>query len=43
MPLLTEAEISWLDAYHARLAPALGHLLDETDRQWLSEAAKPLK
>jgi Xaa-Pro aminopeptidase len=36
------AEIAWLDAYHATLLPALGHLLDEDDRRWLSAAAAPL-
>jgi Xaa-Pro aminopeptidase len=41
--LMTEAEIAWLDAYHGRLAPALGHLLDSAEREWLAEATKPLK
>jgi Xaa-Pro aminopeptidase len=40
--LLSPAEIAWLDAYHARLLPALGHLLDEDDRRWLAAAATPL-
>ena len=33
--LLSQAEIAWLDAYHARLAPALGHLLDPAEKAWL--------
>ena len=41
--LLTAAEIAWLDAYHARLVPALGLLLDATEREWLAQATKPLK
>ena len=40
--LMTHAEIAWLDAYHARLAPALDRLLDDADRRWLAAAAAPL-
>lgn len=40
--LLSPAEIGWLDAYHARIGPALAHLLDETERRWLAEATAPL-
>jgi Xaa-Pro aminopeptidase len=42
LPLLSPAEIAWLDAYHARLAPALDRLLADDDRRWLAQAAAPL-
>jgi Xaa-Pro aminopeptidase len=42
-PLLMAAdEIDWLDAYHAKLTPALAHLLDADDQAWLAEATRPL-
>jgi Xaa-Pro aminopeptidase len=41
--LLTEAEVAWLDAYHARLLPALGRLLDPAEREWLEAATRPLE
>jgi Xaa-Pro aminopeptidase len=37
--LLDAAERGWLDAYHARLLPALSHLLDEDEKRWLERAA----
>ncbi len=40
--LLTAAEIAWIDAYHAGLGAALGHLLDEDERTWLAAATRPL-
>jgi len=40
--LLTPDEIVWLDGYHARLGPALSHLLEEPERDWLAEATRPL-
>jgi Xaa-Pro aminopeptidase len=40
--LLTTEEIAWLDAYHARLSPALDRLLDEDQRSWLEAATRPL-
>jgi len=40
--LMTAGEIEWLDRYHARLLPALRHLLDENERQWLEGQARPL-
>ena len=40
--LMSRAEIAWLDAYHARLAPALDRLLDDADQRWLAKAAAPL-
>jgi Xaa-Pro aminopeptidase len=40
--LLTADEIAWLDTYHARISGSLGHLLDETERQWLEKATRPL-
>jgi Xaa-Pro aminopeptidase len=40
--LLTPQEISWLDAYHARVAEALGPLVDAGTRRWLAAATRPL-
>ena len=40
--LLTREEIAWVDAYHARLSPELGHLLADDEQTWLAEATRPL-
>lgn len=40
--LMSAAEIGWLNAYHARLNPALDHLLDAADRDWLAAATRPI-
>jgi Xaa-Pro aminopeptidase len=40
--LLTAEEVAWVNAYHARIVPALGHLLDAAERQWLEAASKPI-
>jgi Xaa-Pro aminopeptidase len=40
--LLTDEEINWLDAYHARVAEALGPLVDTATRPWLEAATRPL-
>jgi Xaa-Pro aminopeptidase len=40
--MLSAGEIAWLDAYHAALPAALGHLLDEEERSWLKKATEPL-
>ena len=40
--LMTAEEIAWLDAYHARIAPTIGHLLDDEERAWLTAATLPL-
>jgi Xaa-Pro aminopeptidase len=40
--LLTEAEIAWLNAYHARVRDALTPLIDPYTAAWLSEATAPL-
>jgi Xaa-Pro aminopeptidase len=40
--LLTPQEIFWLDAYHARVAEALGPLVDSGTRPWLEAATRPL-
>ncbi len=40
--LLTPAERSWLDAYHARVATEIGPGLDRLDRAWLEQACAPL-
>jgi Xaa-Pro aminopeptidase len=38
--LLSADEIDWLNAYHARILPAVGHLLDEAERDWLKTATR---
>ena len=40
--LLTRDEIAWLNAYHARVAAAIGPLLDPATRSWLDSATAPL-
>ena len=40
--LMTSDEIRWLDAYHARLPQALGRLLDDGERTWLTTATRPI-
>jgi Xaa-Pro aminopeptidase len=40
--LLSPAEVAWVDAYHARLLPALSPLLDAGEVRWLTAAAAPL-
>lgn len=42
LSLLSAEEIAWLDAYHAQLMPALEHLLDKSEREWLAAASQPL-
>ena len=41
--LLTPAERDWVDAYHARVAAAVGQLLDDAARIWLDVATRPLE
>lgn len=41
--LLTEGEIAWLDAYHARVFAAIGPRLNDTEREWLQAQTAPLK
>jgi Xaa-Pro aminopeptidase len=40
--LLDAQEIAWLDAYHRRVAGAVGPLLDGEARAWLERATRPL-
>ncbi|MBN8994529.1 MAG: aminopeptidase P family protein [Rhizobiales bacterium] len=40
--LLSRDEIAWLDAYHAWVASSLAPLLDMADRDWLTEATRPI-
>ena len=40
--LMTESEIEWLDAYHARVRAALAPLLEGADRDWMIAATAPL-
>jgi Xaa-Pro aminopeptidase len=39
--MMTQEEIRWLDAYHARVADILGPLLDAETRAWLEAATRP--
>ncbi|GJE16232.1 aminopeptidase P family protein [Methylobacterium marchantiae] len=43
LSLLDEAEIAWIDVYHARVRDALGADLDEQTRAWLDAATRPLR
>ena len=40
--LLSPAEIAWIDAYHAAIPPAVGRLLDDSERAWLAGMTAPL-
>jgi len=40
--LMTADEITWLDAYHARVAKTLTPLLDDATAAWLKKATAPL-
>jgi Xaa-Pro aminopeptidase len=39
--MMTQEEIRWLDAYHARVADILGPVLDAETRAWLEAATRP--
>ena len=41
--LLSAEEITWLDAYHARVLTEIGPRLDDADRAWLASVCAPLK
>ncbi len=41
--LLDEAEIAWLDAYHARVREVLTSLVDAATARWLAAATQPLR
>jgi Xaa-Pro aminopeptidase len=41
--LMTQDEIAWLDAYHARVAATLGPLVESSDAAWLQQATRPLR
>jgi Xaa-Pro aminopeptidase len=40
--LLDRSEITWLDAYHARVAAELAPLVDAPTRRWLAAATRPI-
>ncbi len=40
--LMTDDEIAWLDAYHARVAETIGPLVDKDTATWLAAATRPL-
>ncbi|HWL31722.1 MAG TPA: aminopeptidase P family protein [Xanthobacteraceae bacterium] len=40
--LLNAEELSWLDAYHARVAEALMPLVDDETQSWLAAATRPI-
>jgi Xaa-Pro aminopeptidase len=40
--LMSDEEIAWFDAYHARVREALDPLLDPQTRSWLADATRPL-
>lgn len=41
--LMTADEIEWLNNYHQHVYEELSPLLDEEDREWLSEATRPIE
>ena len=41
--MLDEAEIAWLDAYHARVAAEIGPLVEPDTRAWLAAATRPIR
>jgi Xaa-Pro aminopeptidase len=41
--LMSDAEIAWLDAYHARVRDEIGPDLAPDDRQWLIAATEPIR
>jgi len=40
--MMTEGEIAWLDAYHARVRDALSPLVDDATAAWLAAATAPI-
>jgi Xaa-Pro aminopeptidase len=42
LELLTPAERSWIDGYHARVLKILGPLVGQADREWLAGATAKL-
>ena len=41
--LLTNQEIIWINAYHAKIFEKLSSCIDEQAKEWLQEATKPIK
>ncbi|MGA0706174.1 MAG: aminopeptidase P family protein [Steroidobacteraceae bacterium] len=41
--LMTQGELQWLNAYHARVEAEIGPLLDSQTRDWLKAATRPLE
>ena len=41
--LLSDEEIAWVDAYHARVRETIGPLVDEETAAWLAESTRPLE
>jgi len=42
MPMLTRAEVDWIDAYHAQVLAAIGPRVSPAARDWLTAACAPL-
>jgi Xaa-Pro aminopeptidase len=40
--MMTEAEIAWLNSYHARVRETLSSLVDAETRAWLEQATRPI-
>lgn len=40
--LLSDAELEWLNAYHARVRQAVGPKMSKEEKQWLETATRPL-
>ena len=41
--LLTDEEVGWLNAYHARVYDTLSPHLDGADKDWLRDACAPIE
>lgn len=42
LSLLTDEEVAWLDAYHARVRETVGPLLDAAAQEWLKAVTRPI-
>jgi Xaa-Pro aminopeptidase len=40
--MLTPAERTWLDAYHAQVLGVLGPQMDDAERMWLAAKCAPI-
>ena len=41
--LLSDTEIEWLNAYHARVRKTVESQIPEDEKQWLASATRPIR